>query len=189
MGSSSGGTGAGSGFATGSGRGNGSFLTSPRRSSRPRCSTLAIDGPGFGGSAALEPEEYAIDHLAASSGAWSTGSRSGGRCSPGHSWGGASRSPPPHAGPRTSRPRPVRQRTPRLRRRSRRESRRDGRRADRRVEADPCRATWDELVALLAEHELDQAWTLAAWREGSMSTRRQDPRLATNVALAASRRG
>jgi pimeloyl-ACP methyl ester carboxylesterase len=58
------------------------------------------------------------------------------------------------------------------------------------LEADPLPATWDELVALLAEHRLDQEWTLAAWREGFAVERDgRITRIASNVALAAARHG
>ena len=58
------------------------------------------------------------------------------------------------------------------------------------LEADPLPATWDELVALLAEHGLDQEWTLAAWREGfDVDADGSITRIASNIALAASRQG
>ena len=51
------------------------------------------------------------------------------------------------------------------------------------LEADPPPATWDELVALLAEHGLDQEWTLAAWREGfDVEPDGSITRIASNVA-------
>ena len=58
------------------------------------------------------------------------------------------------------------------------------------LEADPLPAAWDELVALLAEHRLDQNWTLAAWREGfEVGPAGRITRIASNLALAASRQG
>jgi len=58
------------------------------------------------------------------------------------------------------------------------------------LEADPVPDTWDELVAVLAEHGLDTEWTLAAWREGfEIAPDGRIRRLTTNAALAAASQG
>jgi pimeloyl-ACP methyl ester carboxylesterase len=57
------------------------------------------------------------------------------------------------------------------------------------LEADPVPETWDELVGLLAEHGLDQPWTLEAWREGfDVAPDGRISRLTSDLALASARR-
>ena len=156
------------------------------------CSTFAVDGPGFGGSDVLETHAYAIDHLAGL--LWEVVDALELRppvVLSGHSWGGtvaitaAALRPAdvgalvlfdsghldyadvPGANPAATIDELIAE-----------------------LEGDPLPATWDDLVALLAEHGLDQEWTLAAWREGfDVEPDGKITRIASNVALAASRQG
>ena len=148
--------------------GNGSFLdvaTPPLVEAG--CTTYALDGPGFGGSDGVELRRYsvgslagllwdAVDALALSRPVLS-----------GHSWGGAvaltaAAQRPADVGALVLfdsghvdyRDLPD----------ARAEATIDELVAE--LEADPVPDTWDELVALLAEHGLGAEWTLAAWREG-----------------------
>jgi hypothetical protein len=58
------------------------------------------------------------------------------------------------------------------------------------LQGDPVPDTWDGLVALLAEHGLDEPWTLDAWRAGfDVDDDGRITRIASDVALAAARRG
>jgi pimeloyl-ACP methyl ester carboxylesterase len=58
------------------------------------------------------------------------------------------------------------------------------------IEADPLPDTWDDLVSLLAEHDLAQEWTLAAWREAfDVDADGALRRLGSTQALAAARIG
>ena len=58
------------------------------------------------------------------------------------------------------------------------------------IEADPLPDSWDDLVSLLAEHDLAQEWTLAAWREAfDVSADGALRRLGSTRALAAARIG
>jgi pimeloyl-ACP methyl ester carboxylesterase len=168
--------------------GNGSFLdvaVPPLLAAG--CATYAVDGPGFGGSDARDPEAYAVDALARV--LWGTVDALG-LSDPilsGHSWGGsialasASQRPAdvgglvlfdsghvdyrdlPDARPEATMGELIAE-----------------------LEADPVPDTWDELVALLAEHDLDAEWTLAAWREGfAIDSDGRIRRRATDVAIAA----
>jgi pimeloyl-ACP methyl ester carboxylesterase len=173
--------------------GNGSFLDiAVPALAAAGCATYAIDGPGFGGSDVLEPDAYAIDHLAAL--LWDVVDAldlTRPIVLSGHSWGGtvaitaAARHPAsvgalvlldsghldyadvPGANPEATVVELIAE-----------------------LKEDPPPPTWDELVALLAENGLDQEWTLAAWREGfAVEPDGRITRIASNVALAASRRG
>jgi pimeloyl-ACP methyl ester carboxylesterase len=156
------------------------------------CATFAMDGPGFGGSDALDVDGYAIDNLAAllwdAIDALDLNARV---VLSGHSWGGtvaitaAALRPAdvaalvlfdsghldyadvPGANPDATIDELIAE-----------------------LDADPLPQTWDELVVLLAENGLDQEWTLAAWREGfDVAPDGRISRIASSIALAASRQG
>lgn len=173
--------------------GNGSFLdVAAPPLVEAGCTTFALDAPGYGGSAQLEPDAYEIDHLAGL--LWDLVAALELSRPPvlsGHSWGGtiaitaaAARpadvaalvlfdsghldySDVPDARPEATIEELVAE-----------------------LQADPVPDTWEGLVALLAEHGLDKPWTLDAWREGfAVAPDGRITRIASDVALAAARRG
>jgi pimeloyl-ACP methyl ester carboxylesterase len=172
--------------------GNGSFLdVAVPPLVAAGCATYAIDGPGFGGSDAREPGAYSVDALARV--LWGTvdALELSSPVLAGHSWGGAialtaAGQRPDDVGALVLfdsghvdyRDLPD----------ARPEATFDELIAE--LEADPVPDTWDELVALLAEHGLEKDWTLAAWRNGfEIDADGRIRRRTTDVALAAASQG
>ena len=153
---------------------------------------IALDAPGYGGSAALDREEYAVDRLADL--LWNLVDALELRrpiVLSGHSWGGTIA-----LTAAAQRPEDVRALVlfdsghidyadwPGARPEATVEE------LLAELEADPPPTTWDDLVILLAEHGLDQEWTLAAWQEGFDVAADGGLQLrASNEVLAASRMG
>lgn len=153
---------------------------------------IALDAPGYGGSAALDREEYAVDRLADL--LWNLVDALELRrpiVLSGHSWGGTIA-----LTAAAQRPEDVRALVlfdsghidyadwPGARPEATFEE------LLAELEADPPPTTWDDLVILLAEHGLDQEWTLAAWQEGFDVAADGGLQLrASNEVLAASRMG
>ena len=175
--------------------GNGSFLDVAVPRSRGRgCATYAIDGPGLRRlRRARQPDDYAIDHLAGL--LWDVVDAldlTRPVVLSGHSWGGADRDRRRRrAASGRRRSRPVRQRAPRLRRRARREPGRDDRRADRgargRSAAAPRGTSWWRCSPSTASTRSGRS---PPGGKGSTSGRTAgSARIASNVALAASRQG